>query len=286
MTIDYHLAEAAADLAHRHASRYGKGVRDGADDEHPSEPLDATPALPTAVHLVYRGSSGETTERVVTLLTAWRHEAIVYFRGRCHLRRAIRTFRADHVVELICLATGEIPDDPALWIIGHALFEGDQDDYTPHALRGCRDELALLAYVGNVDGHFDPDEVEVAVDYVMMSTEHAIDRDKAAKYIRRLHPSVADLGDHVHALARRPERWPMLTRAMRRLIAADGIVSIEEQTAWSEIVELHDHGDVDDQELSSPAHAGVFLTVGSPVLSAVQAPRHDLRAFIAGLFGQ
>ncbi|MEI9964825.1 MAG: hypothetical protein WDM92_09020 [Caulobacteraceae bacterium] len=115
------------------------------------------------------------------------------------------------MVELVCLATGEVPDDPAQWILDHALFEGDQDDYTPRALRLCRDELALLAYVGRADGVFDPDEVEIAVDYVMMSTEKEINRDQAAKYIKRLQPSLTDLPDHVRAPNRRHERWPQST---------------------------------------------------------------------------
>jgi hypothetical protein len=283
MALDYQLAEAAADLAHRHAARLGKAIRDGADDQHPEAPLDAAPALPTAVHLVYEGSSREVTERVVTLLKAWRHNGFVYFSGRCHLRKAIRTFRADHVVELICLATGEVPSDPAQWIIGHALFEGDQDDYTPHALRLCRDELALLAYVGRADGFFDPDEVEIAVDYVMMSTDKEINRDKAAKYIRRLQPSLADLPDHVRALDRRDERWARLSRVMRRLIDADRVVSIEEQTAWSEIENLRDNG---DPPIACSAHAAELLVTGSPMLDALQVPRHDIRTFIAGLFGE
>ena len=281
MALDHDLAEAAAEFAHRQAAHYGKSIRDGVDDEHPDAPGSAAPMLPTAVHLVYRGSSGESTERVVTLLKAWRHDAVIYFSGRCHLRKAVRTFRADHVVELVCLATGEVPDDPAEWIVEHSMFEGDQDDYTPHALRLCRDELALLAYVGKADGFFDPDEVEVAVDYVMMSTDREIDRDKAARYIRRLHPSLADLRDHVHALARRPERWPTLSRAMRRLIDADQVVSIEEQTAWSEIQALHD-----EESGAGPAPGAAALLVdASPVLNAIGASKHDLRAFITGLFG-
>src|SRR5437879_114792 len=93
MALDQHLGDAAAEFARRHAATYGKDFRDGADDLHPHEPEHASPALPTAIHLIYEGDSGEQTERVVTLLTAWRTGEIVYFKGRCHLRRAIRTFR-------------------------------------------------------------------------------------------------------------------------------------------------------------------------------------------------
>jgi hypothetical protein len=236
MSLHQQLDQAAAEQALRRAAVYGKAFRDGLDDEGVAEPLGAAEVLPTDVHLNYEGSNGECTERVVTLLTAWRTNEILYFRGRCHMRRAMRTFRADNVVELLCLATGEVPDDAEAWIVEHAFFEGDREtDYTPHALRGCRDELALLAFVGAADGVFDDNEVEVAIDYVMMSTDRDIDRERTGKYIRRLAPSVADLADHLHALSRRPDRWPRLKRAMRRLIDADRVVPVEEQMAWSEI---------------------------------------------------
>jgi hypothetical protein len=236
MALNQQLDQAAAYQALRRAAVYGRAFRDGLDDEAEAEPVSAAEVLPTDLHLTYEGSDGEYTERVVTLLTAWRTNEVVYFRGRCHMRRAMRTFRADNVVELICLATGEVPDDAEAWIVEHAFFEGDREtDYTPHALRGCRDELALLAFVGAADGVFDDNEVEVAIDHVMMSTDRDIDRERAGKYIRRLAPSVADLSDHLHALSRRPDRWPRLKRAMRRLVDADRLAPIEEQMAWSEI---------------------------------------------------
>jgi hypothetical protein len=269
MGLDQHLSDAAADFARRHAGVYGKGFRDGDDDAYPHEPAHSTPALPAAVHLVYEGDSGEVTERVVTLLTAWRTDEIVYFKARCHLRRALRTFRADHVVELVCLATGEAPDDPAAWIVDHALYEGEHEpDYTPHALRVCRDELALLAYVGGADGNFDEHEVDVAVDYVMMSTEREIDRDRAARYIRRLTPSIADLHDHVHALALHPDRWPRLTRSMRRLVDCDEDVCVEEQIAWSEI---SDEFSTELASLLSAKGLAVSLELGQQAVASMVA---------------
>ncbi|CAN7642863.1 hypothetical protein LJR219_005046 [Phenylobacterium sp. LjRoot219] len=235
MNFEFRVAEAAVEQAQGLAARYGRSLQDAPDDTDLAEPAEATPVLPTAVHIVYKGSAGDSA-RVVTLLSAWRTDEFVYFRGRCHLRRAVRTFRADKVLELICLVTGEAPDDAARWIAHHALFEGERTaDYTPRALQNCRDELALMAFVGASDGVFDDDEVEVAIDYVMMSTEREIDRDRAAAYIRRLSPSIADLGDHLGALSRHPERWPTLTRAMRRLVDADRVMAVEEQTAWAEI---------------------------------------------------
>jgi hypothetical protein len=284
MTLDRHLGDAAAEFAKRRAAIFGKGFLDGEDDDHPPELDGASPALPTTIHLVYERSSGERTERVVTLLSAWRTDEVVYFKARCHLRRALRTFRADYVVELVCLATGEVPDDPQSWIVDHALYEGEHElDYTPHALRVCRDELAILAYVGGADGTFHENEIDVAVDHVMMSTDREIDRDLAARYISRLSPSAADLHDHIRAMARHPERWPRLTRSMRRLVDGDRVVAVEEQVAWSEI-SAEFEGDVRDFERARQhaAHAELANLLGSTGLMAQLELEHPvIRGIVA-----
>lgn len=279
MDFEHQLNEAASTQAQRLAARYGLGFRDGPDGVQAPEPADAAPALPTAIHLIYESADGDS-ERVVTLLSAWRTGEIVYFKGRCHLKRAIRTFRADRVLELICLATGEVPDDPTSWIAEHALFEGERTpDYTPHALRLCRDELALLAFVGASDGVFDEDEVEVAVDYVMMSTERDIDRDRAAAYIRRLTTSVADLSDHLKALSRHPEHWPRLTRAMRRLVDSDRVLSPEEQIAWAEISSRYQE-EADARAAEAKQEIGEFIA-GSSTLVRLELAKPEIQDIIA-----
>lgn len=279
MNFEDQLSEAACAQAELLAGRHGRGFRDGPDGDEIPESTEATPALPTAIHLVYEGSEGDS-ERVVTLLTAWRTGDVVYFKARCHLRRAIRTFRADRVLELICLATGEVPDDPAAWIAEHALFEGElTPDYTPHALRLCRDELALLAFVGASDGVFDEDEVEVAVDYVMMSTERDIDRDLAARHIRRLAPSIADLGDHLAALSRHQDRWPRLTRAMRRLVDSDRFLAPEEQIAWAEISSGY-QDEVNARAAEDRGEMGDLIAGGS-LLVRLELARPDVKNMVA-----
>jgi len=283
MAFENRLNEVATAHARTLAARYGRHLRDGPDGVEALEPADTSPALPTAIHVVYEASDGDSA-RVVTLLSAWRTGEIVYFKGRCHLRRAIRTFRADRVSELICLATGEVPEDPAVWIADHALFDGERTpDYTPHALRLCRDELALLAFVGAVDGFFDEDEVEVAVDYVMMSTDRDIDRAKAAMYIRRLAPSVADLGDHLSALSRHPERWPTLTRAMRRLVDSDRKLAAEEQVAWTEIsARFQEEVDARNVEAEAKAEAEMNeLIAGSSIVARLELAMPEVRNMVA-----
>jgi len=256
------LAAAADARAARLAEALGRR-QGGEGDESIEPPARAAPAIPTAVHLVYESSGGDTSERVVTLLSAWETDGAVYFSGRCHLRQAQRTFRADRVVELVCLATGEAPDDPQAWLREHGLFAGEREsDYTPHALRLCRDELAVLAYVAKADGHLDPDELEVALDHLMMSTERDIDRDRAARYLKRLSPSAADMPAHLAAIARRLNRWDPLMRSIRRLVDADHDLHIAEQIAVAELGEAWSAAlDAEGKRREARARAEVMETV-------------------------
>ncbi len=281
MDLHQHLDAVAADLAQRQAANLGHKIQDGRDDDLQPPPSGTAPALPTALHIAYRSTSGDISRRVITLLCAWQADDLTYFQGRCHLRRAVRTFRADRVVELVCLASGEVPDSPESWVRQHALYEGERvEDYTPHALRGCRDELALLAYVGQADGVFDADEVEIAIDYVMMSTSQDIDRDRAEQYIRRLTPSIADISEHLQALAAHPDRWSRLARAMRRLVDADRVVTANEQIAWTEIRRRQEAGNAIEAQARSAAEVAELLSAG-PMAISVDLSRLNFEALIA-----
>ncbi|MEI9964822.1 MAG: hypothetical protein WDM92_09005 [Caulobacteraceae bacterium] len=70
---------------------------------------------------------------------------------------------------------------------------------------------------------------------------------------------------------------------MRRLVDADRVVSIEEQTAWSEIETLRDQ---DEESAKSGANAAELLVAASPMLGTLRASKHDVRAFLANLFAE
>jgi hypothetical protein len=214
-------------------------LRDGGDDHDLPMPT-GDPSLPAVVFIEYEAARGESSGRAVAIQRIWRHEGLLYMQGVCHLRHQLRTFRVDRISELICLATGEVTDKPADWLEHHAfLVPAPEADYTPHAVRRRRDELAILAYLALADGHMDPDEVEIAVDLVMMSTEKQIDRDRAGRYVKRLSPTALDLGEAVARVSKDDARWDCLRRSMRRLVDADGRWPIEEQLAVEEIDDLH-----------------------------------------------
>jgi hypothetical protein len=109
-------------------------------------------------------------------------------------------------------------------------------DHTAAALKAARYELLILAFLARSDFKFDPDELEVAIDYVMMSTLSPIDREVAGRYISRLSTTAVDIEACVHRVTRRDGQWQTLQRAMRRLVDADGEVTAEEQIAVERIM--------------------------------------------------
>lgn len=233
MLREIERAEARRRMADLNLGQSGPCGAEAAVDSPPAE------AVPSIVFVVYENSAGEGSRRAVTLAQVWADGGVVYFRGYCHLADAVRSFRADRVQELVCLATGEVTDRPVEWLQAHALM-GAADDRiaTQRAIRQCKDELVLLALVGHSDGRLDPAEVEVAVDHVMMACDDDIDRDLAASVLRKLRPYPDNLADVLSRVARNDARWPVLARSMRRLILADGEIHPNEQVAWAEVQDL------------------------------------------------
>jgi hypothetical protein len=98
-----------------------------------------------------------------------------------------------------------------------------------------RDELALLVYLGRADGALDRDEIEVAIDHVVDSTDRPVSRVQCAVYIRRLAPDPDDLPAVLERVTADGKRWERLRRSAQRLADADGDVSTVEAAAWKEI---------------------------------------------------
>jgi hypothetical protein len=178
--------------------------------------------------------------RSIAVHRIWRDGPVLYVQGVCQLRHAVRTFRVDRTTELVCLATGEVADDPAAWLKAHAFLDVavPESDYTPHAIRLRRDELAILAFLANADGHLDDREVDVAVDLVMMSTPREVDRDRIARYLKRLSASAIDLEEAVNRVSGDEMRWDILRRSMRRLVDADREWPLAEQLAVEDVEAL------------------------------------------------
>jgi hypothetical protein len=228
----------AAERALGAARARGRNHVDGADDAEQGEPAkDAARevVLPAMIWIEYETDAGAISQRTLTLREVWRRGPRLYLQAWCHMRREVRSFQADRIRELLCLATGEAADDPVRWLERHALFAGEASDDTPEALKSVRDELALLAYLGRADGVLDPDEVEVAVDHVARASGGRIDRALCAAYIERLAPDPEDLPAVLQRVAADGDRWARFRRSARRMMEADGEVSVGERAAWNEL---------------------------------------------------
>lgn len=83
-----------------------------------------------------------------------------YLTAYCHLRRDYRTFRAERVLEAVCLDTGEVITDFSGWLL----------DKLQHSPRGraesffyrYADLIGVLAYVCRADGRMTRPEREIA----------------------------------------------------------------------------------------------------------------------------
>ncbi|MCK8787628.1 hypothetical protein M0638_24995 [Roseomonas sp. NAR14] len=79
-------------------------------------------SLDVAIH--YRDAEEADTKRLVTIKQALGSKsadedvpAFTHILGLCHLRNRLRHFRVDRIVDLVDPETGEIVNNPAIWII-------------------------------------------------------------------------------------------------------------------------------------------------------------------------
>lgn len=226
------------------------------DDSVATVRVDYEWCTPTAVFLGYCGSS-----RAVTMRSVWADPNCgARVVGHCHLRADIREFRGDRIDSIICLNTGEHPDDPIAWLLGHALRGS-----AASALAALRPELTVLSFIAQSDGVLDPDEVEVITDFVMMNSQISIDDlGVVRERIARLTPSEGQLPIMAGQIAKSPERLENLKRAMRRLVDADREYPATEQIAVAEIERRLERSQQYQRERNASKHSLYASLFGAP----------------------
>lgn len=75
------------------------------------------PLVDYPFHLRYRDSRGRVTEREVKAASVHLRDGRTYLYAFCHKRGAFRSFRADNILQLTDLVTGEIVSHPASYLV-------------------------------------------------------------------------------------------------------------------------------------------------------------------------
>jgi len=189
------------------------------------------PVLPVVVAITYRDGLGRESIRRVRFLRSRMGEAgAVYIEAWCYERDAMRCFRADRIVEMIDLQTGEVfrqaPRLRAL-LAPHAAGVAIPPDPTDFAIRQYWAGLVLLSVLARSDGFLSAPEVDVIVDFVCeMEFGAALDLAALHAIVGRLMPDRGDFSAALEEMARRTgaERRSVLRHA-RILAESDGEVT-------------------------------------------------------------
>ncbi|MFC3693089.1 hypothetical protein [Chenggangzhangella methanolivorans] len=196
-------------------------------------PASAVRLSPLACALIYEGES-EVTKRIVRFSRGWFDREVCYVSAFCTLRFEPRLFRADRMVELIDLGTGEIIADAVTFFEGFGLSR--KDDPMRATLRRAKDGLAVLAAIAASDGVVH-DEIESMLRFVDRVAEldgvmlGDADFARIGVALTALRPSAGHAAHAYDRLAADPAVLRLLGPAIEDLVAADDRLSFEERRA-------------------------------------------------------
>lgn len=181
-----------------------------------------------ACFIIYEDSKGNRSSRRITINGIKEKNGARFIYAFCHERKAMRSFRADRIVEVTDLATGEIHNKKKE--IGAAISDVDEKISSPtiKAVREHRDSLNIMAFLSRCDGRQHPAERDVMNEYMMKECFFDdLDSDFLDHYIRRLYPNEFVF----HANLQRAQKQKTLKKIMVygvRLIEADGVIHPKE----------------------------------------------------------
>jgi hypothetical protein len=182
--------------------------------------------------LHYRDVTGEESHRRVTFLKVSMSGRNFMIGAHCHERKAWRAFRADRVIELIDLRSGEIITRADEWCAGLIRRDG------PEAmLEACSADVRILAGMARCDGHFHEAESEVLVAHVLDTIGGVgVDVPAMMRAADGVYPSPEQIQKAVRQVKRYDkEAKRLLMKSAQRLIEADGILRDVEFDMASEI---------------------------------------------------
>jgi hypothetical protein len=208
----------------------------------PAEPaLVAAPAraerlsdvIGTTYGLLYRDVSGTETRRRIKVSHIDYNGDVFYIGAYCFERGAYRTFRADRMMELVNLRTGEIHERAPDWCRGLIVRGGPQE-----MMRACSGDLEILGLVARCDGHLHEQEVAFMVEHVLDVLEYPAKANaaKMAKIADAIYPDERRLEAALRMARRQSSNSKRrLLKSVRRIIDADEILAEAEFDVGLEI---------------------------------------------------
>ncbi|PTX37185.1 BRCA1 C Terminus (BRCT) protein [Gemmobacter caeni] len=214
----------------------------------------------------YVDAAGSFSRRPVTFMSADYNGDTVLITALCHMRKAMRTFRADRI-KCVITADGEVFDgaDFVTNTLGisipkkrHSAAEDIEKQsfiIPPRQPREFRDcilaPLSVLVACGHADGSFHIEELDRIMAWAEMEAVHLHrngeiaalptieEMDALGRTIANMRPQLEALKNHmVTTLTMNPGAVERFEKALDRVISADGIIHDEEASFVDEFAEL------------------------------------------------
>jgi len=192
------------------------------------EPLPVKATL----RLTYEDAKGKKSERTVDVRQFGAYGPTTLVIGRCHMRNATRTFRADRIERCVDEETGEVVSDVGAYL--RAKYETSPESTKDKLLDEEYDTLRILLYVGKADGQLRAAEKEIirntcrAMANDSRITDQMIDRLFNALDVPSIHAFKLAVG----RLVGKPlEARLMLIKASQDMVATQKTVHPSEQEA-------------------------------------------------------
>jgi hypothetical protein len=195
------------------------------------------------VEIMYRDSKGNEGNRRITCKNLVHAGGISYVGAYCHERGAFRRFRADRIVHVMDIETGEIilnhdfisrfrPNRNQKESLNFGLSVGQYAD-----LRGS---LKVLVFMGRCDKDWSELEQDIIEEFIeeywSLSRHHGKPPiDSLMAEVRRMAPDSEDFVTSLDRIARNPQLAQLVCSACNQIADADGEVTVEE-VHWSRLV--------------------------------------------------
>jgi hypothetical protein len=151
-------------FAHSPVSGTPAGRRD-----KPAYPEDHDVAVtPASFWIAYRDGSAAPTQRRIEVEGFSDFDGRIYLEAWCHLRRAMRSFRADRVAEMTSVQTGEVISDVQAYVpaLRRMLFDPGPDYGS--VMGKAKPGLLPLIWIARADRDLSDDEMDILAEYVVV----------------------------------------------------------------------------------------------------------------------